>query len=174
MSTTPERLVSIALAFAVGLELLVHGLTFGNVDAARIFPKIGLLHLGVLIVALPTAIVVGLGFAKQYSMTDLKSIFPKWAYVVLMALTIYAFASFVMFAISSGGAAPEMSNGKFILQSHGRLIRELSESDYLRHKMYETRFSSGLSLSCYLSQLLYSLFHSGRGGKGVGAENCRR
>ena len=56
----------------------------------------------------------------------------------------YAVLNFVLsFVLSEGGANPDIWDGKYVLQSHGKLVRELSEPEYHLQLAYLLRGFSG-------------------------------
>lgn len=68
---------------------------------------------------------------------------PKFVPVLCLILFIYTGVNFVLFIISSLEGSPDMINDKFVLQSHGTIIRELSEVEYLKLRANEVRGFSG-------------------------------
>jgi hypothetical protein len=65
---------------------------------------------------------------------------------------IYIFiASFLGLTMDRlGGRAPEIINGEYVLNSHGKIVGHISERDYLLLKGWEVRlFASGWILFCY-------------------------
>jgi len=153
-----ERLVGALAVFALGLSLLVHGLTFAHIDVITLFPKIWLMHFGCLIGGVPITLILRQRLGKNYSINDISSILPRWAFILLMAAFFYAIANFVMFIILSEGGSPLIREGKFVLQSHGTFIRELTENEYHIQRAYVMRCFSGFWLLIYLLQVLYFFF----------------
>ena len=55
---------------------------------------------------------------------------PRWASYAIKAFFAYAVINFALFIFLSQGGVPDVRDGKYVLHSHARIIRELSESEY--------------------------------------------
>jgi len=65
---------------------------------------------------------------------------PSWVgpgILVLLAYTGFNFF-FSLLALNEG-LSPAEVDGQFVLQNHGRVVRNLTEAEYLQHKGYELR-----------------------------------
>jgi hypothetical protein len=87
--------------------------------------------------------------------SQMKSLLPLWANLVIAATFAYAAANFVLFIFHSEGASPSFRDGVYVLQSHGNIIRELTLAEYNLHKSYVIRGFSGHWLVFYLVPCMY-------------------
>ncbi len=67
--------------------------------------------------------------------------------------------NFVLFALNSEGGGPSIRAGKFVLESHGRFIRDLTATEYTAFKANELRGFSGHWLIFYYVPFIYFLFN---------------
>ena len=67
-----------------------------------------------------------------------------------VAIFIYAFFNFfyTIFALNEGGI-PSIFAGKKVLESHGKIIRGLSDQEFELHQAYVVRTFSGVWLIFY-------------------------
>lgn len=65
---------------------------------------------------------------------------PSWVGPVLLGLFAYTGFNFLFSLLYlNEGLSPELQNGQFVLQSHGRTVRMITEAEYHRHKAIEVR-----------------------------------
>jgi hypothetical protein len=89
---------------------------------------------------------------------------PLWLKILAGGLFINCLVNGAVFLILSEGGGPDKRDGKYVLESHGTVLREISEEEYHRQRAYVVRgFSSAwIWLSCFALTVL------------VGAVNLRR
>ena len=80
---------------------------------------------------------------------------PTWARYAVKAFFAYALINFVLFIVLSKGGAAEERDGKYVLQNHGKVIRELSEEEYELQEAYVIRGFSGHWMIFYLVPALF-------------------
>lgn len=56
---------------------------------------------------------------------------------------VYGLLNFVIFMSLNEGGGPQIRDGKYVLTSHGKLIRELTEEEYHQQRAYVVRGFSG-------------------------------
>jgi hypothetical protein len=131
----------LAIVAAVGLISGVYifiasfsGLTMDKLEARAI-----LLHLGIFALAIPLA------FVDQRSKgANPFSGKPRWVVRSMQILFLFFLAHFLVFLALSHVASPEIINGDYVLNSHGKIVAHISERDYLFLKGWELRlFASG-------------------------------
>jgi hypothetical protein len=59
------------------------------------------------------------------------------------AFAAYALVNFAVFIVLSEGGGPHERDGKYVLQEHGTVLRELSEAEYHQQRAYVVRGFSG-------------------------------
>jgi hypothetical protein len=85
---------------------------------------------------------------------------PFWLKALSAVLFIYAFISFFysVFVLNAGGV-PSIISGQKVLESHGNIIRILTEQEYELHQAYSVRAFSSIWLIFYTVGIaaLYSM-----------------
>jgi hypothetical protein len=133
-----------AIFFAT--TVFVHVSTFFPIDPMDRWPGVMLLH-----VAVFPPFIAAIYFAKRADRTQSKdagldpvmNATPKWMPRLLKGLFAYAIFNFGMFLTLNEGGGPHEKDGKYVLSSHGRVIRELTEHEYHRQRAYVVRGFSG-------------------------------
>lgn len=83
---------------------------------------------------------------------------PKWAVFCVKLFYVVVFAHVVWLFIKSDYAVPTLQDGRYLLVSRGRIVRAITEKDYLALNAAEFRVFAVLMISCYLVPLLYWWF----------------
>ena len=69
---------------------------------------------------------------------------PKWVVPSAKLLALFFAVHFVLFLVQSHAAVPEVRNGEYVLNDHGRIVRTLAQSEYFTLKGGELRlFATG-------------------------------
>ena len=103
-----------------------------------------LLHLGIFAIAIPL-ILVERGEGPNRPRGE-----PRWAVRCSQALFVLFVVMFLTFLVLSHAAAPEIVNGEYVLNSHGKIVGYISKKDYLSLTGWELRlFASGWILVYY-------------------------
>lgn len=83
---------------------------------------------------------------------------PRWVAVIGAGLFVYSMVNFLLFALHSAGGNPVLQQGKYLLMNHGKLIREVTASEYAALRTNELRGFSGHWLLFYFVPAAYFLF----------------
>ena len=135
-------------------SLLVHLTTFLGLNLAKYVPWVWGLHLGCFVATIPLLFVQGFKRKKDF-WHKLFAPMPRWAQYIIRGFFIYALINFALFFFLSHGGTPEVRDGKYVLHSHGQVIRELSEEEYEHQNAYVLRGFSGHWMIFYLLPALY-------------------
>lgn len=132
-------------------SLIVHLSSFFGYWATM--EKFWFLHVGVFVVWFPAVILSNEN--KMWS-TDNKIMVgmdrsPKWLSITCAILFCYALINFAIFMGAMGGGGPEIENGKYVLSSHGKFIKDITETEYWHLKAMELRGFSGHWMFFYLT-----------------------
>ena len=76
-------------------------------------------------------------------LSELVGLVPRWLLFACLATFIHPFVNFAMFILLMEGGSSVVEGGKFILQEHGRKIRDLTKQEFERFRAYELRGFSG-------------------------------
>jgi hypothetical protein len=110
------------------------GLTMDKLGA-RAF----LLHLGIFALFLPLVFI-----ERRFKGVDPFRGRPHWVVRTIQVFGLLCFVCFFVFLILSHAASPEIIDGAYVLNNHGKIVGYISEKDYLFLKGWELRlFASG-------------------------------
>jgi hypothetical protein len=126
------------------ISLAVHGLTFLGIDPMEAIPGVMWIH-GLIFLPFIAALIYaeGAGGPKDQRQTKVMRHAPLWLKIITGVFFVYAFVNFTSFLILSEGGGPEMRDGGYVIASHGRIIRELTEQEYHQQQAYVVRGFSG-------------------------------
>jgi len=143
-------LAGLLLSLAVHVSALLR--VGPTADLAAYIP----LHLGIFVVFLPVVLSARKRFDGHARLRDLRAMFPDWV-VVLFALTlVYAVVNFFLFMLATGGGSPSMTaGGQYVLNDHGRVVREISAQEYAGFRANEVRGFSGHWIYFYFIAFAY-------------------
>jgi hypothetical protein len=140
-----RKVIAMAAApgFIVGVYIFIASFFGLTMDELR--GKAFLLHLGIFALGIP------LVFVERWSKgVDPFLGKPRWVVRSMQILFILFVALFLAFLALSHAASPEILNGEYVLNSHGKIVGHISERDYLSLKGWELRlFASGWILAYY-------------------------
>jgi hypothetical protein len=141
------------------LALLVHIATTTGVDVYSRLPSVWLLHLGAILVCGLLALSARKSFGSCLKLDEIMYHFRVWVVLVFAAVFLYAVLNvFLCLSFTGNGATAVLVDGQYVLRSHGRVLAQLTESEYHVHRAYELRFFSGVWLVFYLMPSLYFFF----------------
>ena len=103
-------------------------------DHGRIGAKAIYLHLGIAVLFVPLVIADG-----RHGVKDMYSGKPRWVVRSVQALGLVFFVVFVAFLTMTHAASPEIVNGEYVLNDHGRIVGYISQHRYLVLKGWELR-----------------------------------
>ena len=161
-----QKMINTLFAIAVfGLlfSALAHISTFFGINPQSVFPAVWGLHVLLFVVWFPIIFISRKKFTIENRKDFIKIITkqaPYWMKALSVALFTYAFFNFfyTVFALNEGGV-PSILSGKKVLESHGKIIRELTGQEYELHQAYGVRAFSGHWLVFYSvgMTVLYSM-----------------
>ncbi len=131
-------------AILLVVALIVHVSTFFEFDPLAAWPGVMFLH-----VAIFPPFIAAIWYASRFPEAKSKNLDPVfesapwWLRSLTVALLAYAILNFVVFMHLNEGGGPIMRDGNYLLTSHGKVIRELTEAEYHRQQAYEVRGFSG-------------------------------
>jgi hypothetical protein len=140
------------------LSLVVHISSLLGLDVAAYFYGVWFLHLGIFAVCVPLAIYTRMD--SQPSLGQVATALPRWVVTVGVVICVYAVANFIIFIAGTEGGSPTIRDGKYLLLEHGKLIREITASEYTAFQVNALRGFSGHWLVFYFAPTIYFLFLS--------------
>ena len=159
MVSLVRRCLALVAASALAASLTVYALSFVGTSMDGMFRWAMLLHAGVFALVLPMyAVEYSAIKNSKYLWDTIWRGLPKWAVRAIQIGGLFFAAHFVLFLVQSHAASPEIINGEYVLNSHGHIVKELTESQYRWLKGSELRLFATGWLSFYLALALYWWF----------------
>jgi hypothetical protein len=155
----------VAAAFLI-VTATVHVSTFLPIDPMDEWPGVMFLHVAMFLPFGAALWYASRAGGEKKSLDPIVHSAPRWMQGLTVGLFAYAIFNFGMFLTLSEGGGPTVRDGKYLLTSHGRVIRELTEAEYHRQRAYEVRGFSGHWM-VFASASLMLLVGATRGGPGA-------
>lgn len=152
-----HALGTVAMAGFV-LSLIAHVAALDGMDVASAVPAVWSLHLGVFVVFLPFVLISRKDMAGNKSLIAMAKGLPPWLGVLGGALFAYALLNFLLFLLHTEGGSASAEGGKYFLKDHGRLIRQISATEFAAFQANMVRGFSGHWLVFYFFPAAYFLF----------------
>jgi hypothetical protein len=153
-----NRFLGFAALTGLVLSAVAHGFALAGVDVAEHVPFVWLLHVGIFAVFIPFVFSSRKRLGKQPSLADMRALVPGRVYAVGLGVFIYAMVNFALFIAATQGGSPAIEAGQYVLQNHGRLIREISFAEYEALRANELRGFSGHWMFFYFVPFAYFMF----------------
>ena len=144
-------------------SLTAHLASFLGIDPQAVFPPIWLLHIGIFVVWIPTVFLLRKIFRKTgregFWKVAVRNA-PFWMQALCIFFLLYTFFNFTnnLFALNQEGV-PTIVDGKKVLQSHGEVLKELTDEEFFRYQAYTFRASSGHWMVFYIVSMTILLSH---------------
>lgn len=90
-----------------------------------------------------------------YSWRQITQGMPRWANRCYVSLQLIAAAHFVWTAFRYGLGAPAIINGEYVLDSRGRILRVLSQTEYMTLRGIGLRTVAAIMVCLYFVPLTY-------------------
>lgn len=138
--------------------LALHLVTFLSFDVEPLRPLAGLTFIGLFLVFAPL-ILLGSRAERRNAAAWTKTMryAPRWLNGALFVLFLYAAFNFFTMLNANSSASPTVKDGKYVLTSHGAVVRELSASEYAQAVAYDMRLWTGHPLMFYAAACGYLL-----------------
>jgi hypothetical protein len=140
------------------LSLIVHVAAVRGADVGSAHPQVWSLHVGIFVVFLPFVLASRTVFGKKRTWAQMKVTYPRWLIGAGIVLMVYVMANFALGMWALDGGSPEIRDGQYVLQQHGRLLRVLSSDEYRAYKAWEVRMFSGHWLIFYFMPFAFFAF----------------
>lgn len=137
--------------FIAGIYVFV--MSFFGLTMDKLGAKVILLYLGIFALFIPLVIVER--WSKGVNPFRGK---PRWVVRSMQILFLFFVVVFVGFLAMSHAASPEIINGDYVLNDHGRIIGHISEAKYLSLKGWELRFFASGWIVFYYGLIMYWWF----------------
>jgi len=144
---------------ALAAAIVVYVTTFFRITMEQRFAWFEVLHVGVLALIGPMFFVESSALrARTFFWRDFGKTMPRWAVPGIKLLGALAIAHFVLFLVLTRATSPQLKNGNYVLDSHGKTVRIISEPEYYRLKGWELRMFAAYWIFFYSVPALYWWF----------------
>lgn len=155
--------MSLVLALAslagLGLSVLVHVAALLGNDVTARFPYVWLLHVGIFFVFVPFVFIGRKFLGSKPTLSTIQGGFPRWVVALGIAICAYAAVNFALFIVATADGGASVRDGRFVLENHGRFVRELTKGEYAALKAHEIRGFSGHWMVFYYVPFAYFMFY---------------
>jgi len=126
------------------VSLVVHVSTFLGIDPMERWPGVMFIHVAIFPPFIAAICYANrIGGPEQGCQDRVINSAPRWLRILTGLLFAYALVNFAIFLVLVEGGGPHERDGKYFLQSHGTVLRELSEAEYHQQRAYVVRGFSG-------------------------------
>ncbi|WP_154668259.1 hypothetical protein [Pseudoduganella violaceinigra] len=167
-----KRLFGLISLAGFTAALIVHVLALTGVDVSEHFPAVWGLHGGIFLVFIPFVFFSRKTLGPKPTFAEIRNAFPMWVVVLGCGIFAYALLNFALTMVGSEVGNPSIVDGKYVLVSHGKHVRELTALEYSAFKANEIRGFSGHWLAFYFMPFAYFMF--GRDSSTIPADAWRR
>src|SRR5450432_143420 len=117
------------------------------------------LHIGIFLLMLPMYVVEPLSTkSRTFFWKEFAIGIPRWVVPVAKLLGLICAIHFVIFLVESHAASLQIKDGEFVLNSHGRIVKVLTQSEYWHVKGAELRMFATGWIFFYFVQTMYWWF----------------
>jgi hypothetical protein len=140
-----RKIIAIVAAPGLIAGVYIFIASFSGLTMDKLGGRAFLLHLGIFALAIPLVIVDR--WSKDVNPFRGK---PRWVVRSIQILGLLCIALLVAFLALSHAASPEIINGEYVLNSHGKIAGYITEREYFFLKGWELRlFASGWMFAYY-------------------------
>jgi hypothetical protein len=152
-----------AVGIAVSIVAYIESLSGTTVD--DMLPWVIVLLIGAVAIQISTFVLKRSSVLERSSLKDRVFFWrrfargmPRWVGIFVKLLWVIVLAHFVWFFIESHGGVPVIQDGQWILSNRGRIVKVLTQTEYLTLKADELRvFAIGM-ITYYLVPMMYWWF----------------
>lgn len=135
-------------------SLIVHGAAIIENNLVK-SDWLYILHGAVFVAFIPFVICISLGRTKENPFRGLTQYVHGRPLVIGFLLLAYIWVNFMVFMAKSDGGVPDIWDGDYVLHSHGKLLKYITESDYVSYKFNTLRGFSGHWLAFFYMPMVY-------------------
>jgi hypothetical protein len=83
---------------------------------------------------------------------------PRWVVLGNYLLVLVVIAHFVWYYLHGGSGVPTIIDGQYVLNSHGRILKVLTQTEYLTLQEEQLRIAASLIIASYYMPMMYWWF----------------
>ncbi len=124
-----------------------------NMNRLLIRIGIGLVLITIPMLAFEPSLLTRTDFLKKFT-RDM----PSWVrpYLILLGLVVVAHIAWPL--VQNGGGVPVLKDGQYLLNDHGRILKMLTETEYLTLKEDDVRLHAVMLIAGYSMPMFYWWF----------------
>ncbi len=163
MSPKARWALALMSMWGFGANAFLYALSLSGMDVDVVFPWTGLSVIGALLVSFPMNFVER--FADQRTPPFLRGLkffycgfarnMPSWVAPGEWVLAITALVHLACFFLHSGWGVPAIRDGQYVIDSHGQILRALTQQEYLMLKREALRMIAAMMISIYFVPMMY-------------------
>lgn len=154
-----SRIIFIFSLLGFSAALVAHGAAIVESSIAR-SDWLYVLHGAVFIAFTPFVICIALGRTKENPFYGLTQYVKGKSIALGVALFAYIWVNFIIFMAKSDGGVPDVWGEAYVLHNHGKLLKNISEAEYVSYKFNQLRGFSGHWLAFFYMPMVYFYFRA--------------
>jgi len=130
-------------ALILVISVAAHASSFLGIDPMAVIPGVMFIHLLIFPPFIAALHYTNKAGGSSNGLDTVLEQAPGWMQVMTGVCFVYVIVNFLIFMVLSEGGGPDKRDGKYFLTDHGRIVREITEQEYVRHEAYVVRGFSG-------------------------------
>ena len=146
-----------AVGFAACILIYIESFSGATINSS--LPWLILLGIGAFALGMPVQILEYPGSrAPTFYWKGFARGMPNWVAPCAGLLWLIAIAHFAWFALHSGWGVPAILDGQYVINARGRVLRVLTQGEYLTLQEAWLRGVASIMISCYFVPMMYWWF----------------
>jgi hypothetical protein len=159
ISSNARTVLALLSASGFAGATLAYALTFRHAPVDKILTWMGLLCFGMMMLFAPIYVLeYPRSRARSFLYQGFARGMPRWVAWCEWILALIALTQVIWFALHSGWGVPAVQEGQYVIESHGKILRVISEAEYLALKEAGLRMFSAMMVSFYYVPMAYWWF----------------
>lgn len=156
MITSMNRFLAFLSALAIAACIFVYIYSFWGAPADKVLPWGILLIPGWMLLLAPIyALEYPASRTATFALKGFARGMPSWVAPCSWVLSVIAIFNFVWFAMHAGLGVPAIMDGQYVLDSRGRILKVLTQADYLALKEAELRTLATVMIYFFFVPMTY-------------------
>ena len=153
MPSVTRKLIAIVAACCLAVSVIAYVGSYLGMTMNGLLPLAAALHIGAFLFMVPMIVIEYPQVReRKYFWKKFSKDMPVWVAPTIKMLGLFFAFHFGLFQLQSHGASPQIENGEYVLNSHGHIMRLITQKEYLLLKGAEFRlFATGWIFFYFLS-----------------------
>jgi hypothetical protein len=146
-----------AIGVAVSIVVYIESLSGKTLD--DMFPWVIMLLIGAVVIHIPIFVLERSSLKdRTFFLRGFARGMPRWVVPFVKLLWLIVLAHFVWLFVESHGGVPIIQDGQWILSSRGRIVKVLTQKEYLTFKGQDLRVYAIVMIASYVVPMMYWWF----------------